>query len=118
VGDEARRGSGSPDPVEALRKDLDELRRQVRDLSGRLLPSWTAQGVVCEEVPAELRAPVGIEQGLLVRQVRPGSRAEARGLRPSDVAVGMTEARLLEAIGRSQPIIVVREGRRVTLEGR
>ncbi len=115
VGDDARRAAETPETILGIRKELDEVRRQVRELSGRLLPAWSAQGVACEEATVELRTPLGIEQGLLVRQVRAGSPAAARGFQAYDVVVGLTEPRLLEAIDRNLDIPLIRAGRRLTL---
>jgi hypothetical protein len=107
----------SADELRAIRKELDEVRSQVRQLSDRIVPSWQGAGVSVEEAPAELRTHLAILRGLLVRRVREGSPAEKAGLKVNDVVPDLLEAQLLEAIENGMPIHVVRQGQRVRLTG-
>jgi hypothetical protein len=103
--------------LQSLRKELDEVRAQVRQLSDRLVPSWQGAGVSVEETPEELRAHLGILHGLLVRRVREGSSAERAGLMANDVVPDLLEAQLLDAIDRGLPVVIVRQGQRLRLAG-
>jgi hypothetical protein len=107
----------SADELRAIRKELDEVRSQVRQLSDRIVPSWQGAGVSVEEAPEELRTHLAISRGLLVRRVREGSPAEKAGLKANDVVPDLLEAQLLEAIETGMPIHVVRQGQRVRLTG-
>lgn len=103
--------------LQSLRKELDEVRAQVRQLSDKLVPSWQGSGVSVEETPEELRAHLGILRGLLVRRVREGSPAERMGLKPNDVVPDLLEAQLIEAIETGMPIPLVRQGQRIKIQG-
>ncbi len=94
-----------------IRRELDEIRRQVRELSDQLLPSWSRAGVVVEALPEDLRAHLGIENGLVVRRVREGSAAEKAGLKAHDVLPALTEAQLMEALEKGSKVRIVRQGR-------
>jgi hypothetical protein len=61
------------DEVQSLRKELDDVRNQVRQLTDRLVPSFQGPGVSVEESPAALSDHLGIQRGLLV-----GGSARAR----------------------------------------
>lgn len=114
VGDDASKrvsAPESPETIQGIRKELDEVRRQVRELSDRLLPSWKEHGLALEEASEDLRAHLAIARGLLVRGIREGSPAEKAGLKPLDVVVDLTEPQLLAAIAKGQTIRVVRQGR-------
>jgi len=105
----------SADELRALRKELDEVRSQVRQLSDKIVPSYQGAGVSVDEAPEELRAHLGLLRGLLVRQVREGSPAERAGLKVNDVVPDLLEAQLLEAIQSGMSLYVVRKGQRVQL---
>jgi hypothetical protein len=106
------------DEVQSLRKELDDVRNQVRQLTDRLVPSYQGAGFSVEEAPEALRDHLGIPRGLVVRQVRAGSEAAKSGLKPNDVIPDLQEAQLVETLesGRSLPII--RQGLRMTLSAR
>jgi hypothetical protein len=108
---------GSSDELRSIRKELDEVRSQVRQLSDQIIPAWQAQGVSVEEASEELRAHLSIPRGLLVRRVREGSRAEKAGVKVNDVVPDLPEAQLLQAIETGLPIHVIRQGQRVRLAG-
>ena len=105
----------SPETIRGIRKELDDVRRQVRELSDRLLPAWKEHGLALEEASEDLRAHLGIARGLLVRGVRESSPAEKAGLKAMDVVVDLTEPQLLDAIAQRQAIRVMRQGRPRTL---
>ncbi len=69
-------------------------------------------GLELEEIPDRLRARYRFlpDAGLLVTEVRPGSRAERLGLRPGDVVVRMDRERVsgLEDLDRLVPQILTR----------
>lgn len=106
---------GSADELRAIRKELDAVRKQVRELSDRLLPSWTDYGVAIEELSDEMRGHYDLKGGLMVRRVRENSPAEKAGLRRFDVVPDLTEAALVEALKKGTPIRVIRGGREQTL---
>jgi len=107
------------DELRALRKELDEVRKQVRALSDTLVPAWQGAGVALEEAPEELRAHLGIARGTLVRRVREGSPAEKAGLKANDLIPDLAEAEVLDALQRPAPIRILRQGREiVTPKGR
>ena len=101
----------------ALRKELDEVRNQVRQLTDRLVPSYQGPGVSVEEAPEPLREHLGILRGLLVRRVREGSPAEKAGLKANDVIPDLLEAQLVEALESGMPIHIVRQGAKLRLPG-
>jgi hypothetical protein len=103
------------DELRSLRKELDEVRKQVRALSDTLVPAWQGPGVALEEAPAELRAHLGIARGVLVRRVREGSAAEKAGLRANDLIPDLLEAQVLQAIESKAPLRVLRQGRELTI---
>lgn len=105
------------DELAALRKELDDVRNQVRQLSDRLVPSFQGPGVSVEEAPEPLIAHLGVLRGLLVRRVREGSPAEKAGLRSNDVIPDLLEAQLLDALESGMPIHVVRKGQALRLAG-
>jgi S1-C subfamily serine protease len=103
----------SADELRAIRKELDEVRSQVRQLSDRIVPSWQGAGVSVEEAPEELKAHLGFHRGLIVRRVREGSPAEKIGLKANDVVPDLLEAQLLQAIEAGTPLQVIRQGQKV-----
>jgi len=105
----------SADELRAIRKELDEVRSQVRQLSDRIVPSWQGAGVSVEEAPEELKAHLGFLRGLIVRRVREGSPAEKAGLKANDVVPDLLEAQLLQAIEAGSPLQVIRQGQKVRL---
>lgn len=105
----------SSDAIREIRKELDEVRRQVRALSDQVLPSWHGYGLASEEAPEELRTHLGIARGLMIRRVREGSPAEKVGLKSYDVVLDLTEAQLLDAIDKKLALRVMRQGREKTL---
>jgi hypothetical protein len=113
----AARVLSSADELKIIRKELDDVRLEVRKLSDRIVPAWQGQGVSVEEVPEELRAHLSILRGLLVRRVREGSPAEKAGLKANDVVPDLLEAQLVQAIESGMPIHVIRQGQRVRLPG-
>jgi len=119
VGDEAAsRGpaeSEGPAALRDLRRELDELRRQIRELSERLPTGPKEHGATLEEAGDELRAHLGIARGLIVRAVREGSLAEKAGLKPGDVVPDLAAPELVEAISKDRPIRVIRRGRPLVL---
>jgi len=106
---------GSADELRAIRKELDEVRSQVRQLSDRIVPSWQGAGVSVEEAPEELKAHLGFLRGLIVRRVREGSPAEKIGLKANDVVPDLLEAQLLQAIEAGTALQVIRQGQKVRL---
>jgi hypothetical protein len=107
----------SADELRAIRKELDEVRSQVRQLSDRMVPSWQGQGFSVDEASEELRAHLAILRGLLVRRVKEGSAAERGGLKVNDVVPDLLEAQLVQALETGMPIHVIRQGQRVRLPG-
>jgi hypothetical protein len=100
----------SSDELKALRKELDEVRNQVRQLSDHLIPSWQDAGVSADEASEELRSHLGIPRGLVIRRVREGSAAEKAGLKANDVVPNTTEAQLLDQIAKRLSVTVIRKG--------
>lgn len=122
IGDDASNNvvSKPSDPVAeilAVRKELDDVRRQIREVSDQLLPSWKESGFVAEPVSDELKAHLGVASGLVIRRVRPDSPAERAGLRVHDVAAGLDEAGLAEALKTGGTLPVVRGGKAISLTG-
>jgi len=93
----------------------------IRD--GRVRRSWL--GIVAQTVrfprAAAQRAKLAVQSGVLVTQVEPGGPAEAAGIRPRDVIVGVAESavadvddlhRVLtsELIGRETDVAILRSG--------
>jgi hypothetical protein len=110
-------GRAPSDEVQSLRKELDEVRAQVRQLSDRLVPSYQGPGVSAEEVSEELRTHLGILRGLLIRRVREGSAAAKAGLQANDVVPDLLEAQLVEALESGMPVPIIRQGTRTRLPG-
>jgi hypothetical protein len=106
---------GSSDELKALRKELDEVRVQVRELSDHLIPSWQDAGVSVDEASEELRSHLGIPRGLVIRRVREGSAAEKAGLKANDVVPSTTEAQLLDQIARRLSVTVIRKGQQTVV---
>jgi hypothetical protein len=107
----------SAEELRAIRKELDDVRIQVRALSGRLIPSWQGVGVTVEEASEELRAHLALTRGLVVRQVRPGSAAEKAGLLANDVLPEVSEAQAIQALETGSSVKVIRRGQPITLGG-
>jgi antitoxin (DNA-binding transcriptional repressor) of toxin-antitoxin stability system len=108
----------SAEALRDLRRELDEIRKQVRELSGQLYPAWAVAGVYVEEAPEELREHLGMSHGVVVKAVRAGSAAEKAGLRVHDAVPRLTETQVLEAIEKGDPIGIVRQGKAQTVGGR
>ena len=106
------RPAESSEAVKAIREELDEVRRQVRELSDRLLPSWSKVGAAIEALSPEMKGHLGIEKGMLVRRVEAGSKAEKAGLKAFDVISGMSEAEAIDAIESGRALPIVRGGKR------
>ena len=107
--------AGSSDELKALRKELDEVRNQIRQLSDHLIPSWQDAGVAADEASEELRSHLGIPRGLVIRRVREGSAAEQAGLKANDVVPNATEAQLLDQIARRLALTVIRKGQQTVV---
>ncbi|HEX7897378.1 MAG TPA: hypothetical protein VF950_06440 [Planctomycetota bacterium] len=101
--------------LQALRRELDEVRKQVRALSDTLVPAWQGPGLALEEAPEELRAHLGIARGVLVRRVREGSAAERAGLKVNDLIPDLGEAEVLDALQKPAPIRILRQGRELKI---
>lgn len=114
AGPRAAAAAPPPDELRALRRELDEVRKQVRALSDTLVPAWQGPGVALEDAPEELRAHLGIARGVLVRRVREGSVAEKAGLRPNDLIPDLSEAQVVDALQAGKPLRLLRQGREVT----
>jgi hypothetical protein len=106
---------GPADELKALRKELDDVRSQVRQLSDHLVPSWQDAGVSVEEASEDLRSQLGIPKGLVIRRVREGSAAEKAGLRTSDVVPNLAESQLLDMIAKRLPLTFIRKGQQIVL---
>lgn len=105
----------SADELHALRSELDEVRRAVRTLSDRLMPSFQDPGATFEPLSEEFRAYLGLEGGVLVRQVREGSPAARAGLQPGDLVPSRTEDNVLDALRQGHPFEVIRRGRTILI---
>jgi predicted secreted Zn-dependent protease len=103
--------------VQALRKELDEVRSQVRQLSDRLLPSWQGFGIVVEPASEELREQLRIKDGLVIRRVRPASTAEHQGLQAYDVIPDLEEKQALEILESDRLLEIIRRGQRMNIPG-
>jgi hypothetical protein len=103
--------------LQTLRQELDEVRRQVRQLSDCLVPSWQGAGVAVEAASEELCAHLRIPRGLLVRRVRGGSTAEKAGLRANDILPHLQEPQLLELLDAGKSIDLIRQGQGMKLPG-
>ncbi len=108
---------GAADELRSLRKELDEVRSQVRALTDRLVASAQKTGAALEEIPEELRVHLAIQRGLIVRRVREGSAAERAGLKANDVIPDLLEEQVVEAIDTGVPLWIVRQGQRTKLAG-
>jgi serine protease Do len=86
-------------------------------------------GVLSEPLPADLARRLGLSEGVgvLVNSVEPKSPAQAAGLKSNDVIVEVAGRAVLGAAGLTQivasrspgdvvPLVILRGGRRVTLE--
>jgi serine protease Do len=86
-------------------------------------------GVGIQPIDQDLASQLGLttSQGALVTEVRPNSPAEKAGLKPQDVIVEFGGATIYEprnlsalasraTIGSSQPVVVLRDGKRVELK--
>jgi hypothetical protein len=98
------------DSLREIRKELDDIRRQIRDLSDHLVPAWGDVGVSVEEASPDLKAHLGVDRGLLVRRVRAGSAAEKAGLRVHDVVPRLSEAQLVQVLEKGGAVEILRQG--------
>jgi hypothetical protein len=110
------RAVDSAQELRALRKELDDVRSQVRDLSDRLVPSWQELGLATEELSEALRSQLNLAQGVVIRQVKEGSRAARLGLKPFDVVRDLEEPELLRILKDGGRIILYRQGMMRVLE--
>src|SRR5213079_3185155 len=58
---------GSAEELRSLRKELDDVRAQVRILSDRVIPSWQNEGLALEDLSEPMRSQLKIVRGLMVR---------------------------------------------------
>ena len=93
-----------------IRRELDEIRRQIRELTDRLLPSWSQYGVAVDPLSADLKGHLNIKSGIIIRKVKAGSPAEKAGLKPFNIIPGWSEKQLLEALESGKKIPVLRGG--------
>jgi hypothetical protein len=107
---QGRLSGESAEELRLLRKELDDVRGQVRMLSDRLIPSWQEEGLATEELSEALRSQLRISQGLLIRQVREGSPAAKLGLKALDVVSDLGEAQLLRVLKEGGKLTVYRQG--------
>ena len=110
--------AAAADEVQSLRKELDEVRNQVRQLTDKLLPAYQGAGVSVEEAAEPLREHLAIQRGLVVRRIREGSPAEKAGLKANDVVPDLLEPQLVEALESGKPIDIIRQGAKQRLTGR
>jgi hypothetical protein len=104
------------DELRAVRRELDEVRKAVREMTDRLVASWNDPGVAVEPVPEALAAHLGMGKGgVMVTRVREGSIAARAGLQPFDV-FEEGEAVLLAALKPGGSVTVTRKGKPVKIE--
>jgi hypothetical protein len=103
------------DEVQSIRKELDEIRNQVRQLSDRLLPAWQDHGVSTAGLTEELLFHLKIRQGVLIREVREGSPAAKLGLKSLDIVPDLGEAEVLRILKEGGALTVYRQGTLVTI---
>jgi hypothetical protein len=108
---------GSTDELKALRKELDDVRNQVRMLSDRVIPSWQDQGLAMEDLSEPIRSQLRILNGVMVRQVREGSPAAKFGFKPYDVVPDVGEAQVLQVLKEGGKLTIYRQGKPETLQG-
>lgn len=107
----ANRPVDSAQELRSLRKELDDVRIQVRVLSDKLISSWQEEGVTTEELPDALRSHLNLARGLVIRQVRDGSRAAKVGLKALDVVRDLEEPELLRILRDGGRISLYRQGK-------
>lgn len=113
-------GIGFAIPANTAKVVMDQLIAKGRVVRGSL-------GVVPEDVPADLRGPLGTMLGAYIRQVTVGSPADKAGIQAGDVIVRFNgkpisdEAMLRDAIAAAGPaadvkIEVLRDGQKRTVD--
>jgi DNA-binding transcriptional ArsR family regulator len=109
------RPADSVQELRALRKELDDVRTQVRVLSDRLISSWREEGLATEDLSEALRSQLNLSQGIAIRQVREGSRAAQVGLKAFDVICNLEEPELLRLLREGGKITLYRQGTKQTI---
>jgi len=106
---------GSAEELLSLRKELDDVRAQVRVLSDRVIPSWQNEGLALEDLSEPIRSQLKIARGVMVRQVRDGSAAAKFGFKPYDVIPDLNEEQVLRAMKEGK-VTIYRQGNLATLQ--
>ena len=104
---------GSADALAEIRKELDEIRREIRKLSDKMLPSWQKFGLAVDNLSKDLLGHFGVKSGVIVRKVEKGSVAEKAGLQKYDIVPGMTKDGFLKALEKRKGFAVIRHGKRI-----
>jgi len=122
-------GLGFAIPIDDALRVAGQIIRRGRPPARLGILAGTLTPPIARAVHEATGIPVGTQRGVFVREVYPGSPAEAAGLEPADVIVRAGGRRiesveeLLQRVwevgpGASLALVVLRQGRRVTLTAR
>ncbi|HLS90679.1 MAG TPA: trypsin-like peptidase domain-containing protein [Limnochordia bacterium] len=122
-------GLGFAIPIDDALRVAGQIIRRGRPPARLGILAGTLTPPIARAVHEATGIPVGAQRGVFVREVYPGSPAEAAGLEPADVIVRAGGRRiesveeLLQRVwevgpGASLALVVLRQGRRVTLTAR
>lgn len=71
-------------------------------------------GVAILDIPQEMKEPLGVNEGVLVKDVKEGSPAEKGGVRPGDVIIAVNNKKITDVVEYKRVVSSVKKGSTVS----